>query len=122
MPCLVRETNSSKTSLLFPILGLVDNGNAATMTRQQAFNESVISKFTKVIFIDKATESTLDNDNWKTLTQGGYLVHDDKYQVAKSFINRCPMIITSQQKLDFGPPASLQYLKFSKFTELWNMS
>jgi len=63
----------------------------------------MISKFTKVIFIDEATESTLDVNDWKTLTQGGYSAYDVKYQAAKSFINRCPMIITSHRKLDFGP-------------------
>lgn len=78
-------------------------GNIATVTKQRAFDKSMISKFTKVIFIDEATESTLDIDDWKTLTLGGYLAHDVKYQAAKSIINRCPMIITSQRKLDFGP-------------------
>ena len=63
----------------------------------------MISKFTKVIFINEATESTLDINDWKILMQGGYSVHNNKYQAAKSFINRCPMIITSQQKLIFGP-------------------
>jgi len=101
--CLVRDANSGKTSLLFPILSLVHHRSVATVTKQRAFNKFMISKFTEVIFIDEATESTLDVDDWKTLTQGGYSAHDVKYQAAESFINRCPMIITSQRKLDFGP-------------------
>jgi len=72
VPCLVRDANSGKTSLFFPILGLVNHGNVTTVTKQRAFNKSMISKFTKVIFIDEATESTLDINDWKTLTQGGY--------------------------------------------------
>ena len=123
VPCLVGDANSGKTSLFFPILGLVHHGNVATVTKQRAFNKSMISKFTEVIFIDEATESTLDMDDWKTLTQGGYSAHDVKYQAAKSFINRCPMIITSQRKLDFGPsdqPAMDRRLSTYEFRSLPN--
>ena len=56
----------------------------------------MITPFTKVIFIDEATETTLDIDDWKIVTQGGYAAHDMKYQSAQAFINRCPMLITSQ--------------------------
>ena len=76
-----------------------------------------------MIFIDEATESTLDIDDWKTLTQGGYSAHNVKYQAAKSFINRCPMIITSQRKLDFGPshqPAMDRWLSTYEFRSLPN--
>lgn len=123
VPCLVGDANSGKTSLFFPILGLVHHGNVATVTKQRAFNKSMISKFTEVIFIDEATESTLDLDDWKTLTQGGFSAHDVKYQAAKSFINRCPMIITSQRKLDFGPsdqPAMDRRLSTYEFRSLPN--
>ena len=121
VPCLVGDANSGKTSLFFPILGLVHHGNVATVTKQRAFNKSMICKFTEVIFIDEATESTLEIDDWKTLTQGGYSAHDVKYQAAKSFINRCPMLITSQRKLDFGPsdqPAMDRRLSTYEFRNL----
>jgi len=123
VPCLVGDAYSGKTSLFFPILGLVHQGNVATVTKQRAFNKSMISKFTEVVFIDEATESTLDIDDWKTLTQGGYSAHDVKYQAAKSFINRCPMIITTQRKLDFGPsdqPAMDRRLSTYEFRSLPN--
>ena len=119
VPCFVGDANSGKTSLFFPILGLVHLGNVATVTKQRAFNKSMISKFTEVIFI----ESTLDIDDSKTLTQGGYSAHGVKYQAAKSFINRCPMIITSQRKLDFGPsdqPAMDRRLSTYEFRSLPN--
>lgn len=102
VPCLVGDANSGKTSLFFPILSLVHHGNVATVTKQRAFNKSMITPFTEVIFLDEATESTLEIDDWKTLTQGGYSAHDVKYQRAKSFINRCPMLITSQRRFNFG--------------------
>ena len=101
--CLVGDANSGKTSLFMPILGLIHYGNVATVTKQKAFNKSMITPFTEVIFIDEATERTLDIDDWKILTQGGYAAHDVKYQSARAFINRCPMLITSQKTLEFGP-------------------
>ena len=97
--CLVGDANSGKTRLFFPILSIVHHGNVATVTKQRAFKKSMITPFTEVIFLDEATESTLHIDDWKTLTQGGYSAHDVKYQRAKSFINRCPMLITSSPLL-----------------------
>lgn len=63
----------------------------------------MITPFTEVIFIDQADEKTLDIADWKILTQGGYTAHDVKYQTAKAFLNNCPMLVTAQRKLDFGP-------------------
>ena len=104
VPCLVGPTNSGKTSLFLPILGVIHHGNVATITKQRVFNKAMINKATEVIFIDEATTSTLDIDDWKILTQGGYAAYDVKYQTAKSFINRCPMLITAQEKLAFDGP------------------
>jgi len=56
VPCLVGDANSGKTSLFFPILGLVHHGNMATVTKQRAFNKSM-SPFMEVIFIDEATDA-----------------------------------------------------------------
>ena len=56
-----------------------------------------------MIFIDEASVSTMEIDDWKILTQGGYTAADVKYQTAKSFINRCSMLVTAQQKLQFKP-------------------
>ena len=60
-------------------------------------------------------------DDWKILTQGGYAAHDVKYRNARAFINRCPMLITSQRKLDFGPadqPAMERRLRTYTFQSL----
>ena len=96
VPCLVDEANSSKRSLFFLSQGLIHHGNIATVTKQRPFTKAMI-------FIDEASESTLDIADWKVLTQGGYSAHDVKYQTAKAFLNKCPMIITAQQELQFGP-------------------
>ena len=101
VPCLVGDANSGKTILFLPILALVHHSNIATVTKQRAFNKAMITKSTEVIFIDEASTSTMDIDDWKILTQGGYTVCDVKYQTARSFINRCPMLITAKQKLHF---------------------
>ena len=72
VPCLVSEPASRKTSLFYPILELIHHSNVATVTKQKVFNKAMIGKNTEVIFIDEATPSTLDVDNWKILTEGGY--------------------------------------------------
>ena len=110
VPCLVGDANSGKTSLFFPILGLVHHGNVATVTKQRAFNKSMISPFTEVIFIDEATESTMEISDW-ILTQRGYTAHDVKYQNARAFINKCPMLITCQKKLEFGATDQLAMVR-----------
>ena len=63
----------------------------------------MIKEETEIIFIDEATPTTMDIDDWKILTQGGYAAYDVKYQTAKSFINKCPMLITAQKPLEFSP-------------------
>ena len=103
VPCLVGEADSGKTSLFYPILELMHHSNVATVTKQKVFNKAMINKHTEVIFIDEATPSTLDVDDWKILTQGGYTACDVKYRTARSFFNRCPMFMTAQQKLAFNP-------------------
>lgn len=123
VPCLIGAANSGKTSLFQPILGLVHHGNIATITKQRVFNKAMINHFTEVIFVDEANPSTLDIDDWKILTQGGYTACDIKYQTAKSFINRCPMLLTAQQKLEFGPedqPAMDRRLRNYVFKSLPN--
>ncbi|CAH3146172.1 unnamed protein product [Porites lobata] len=82
----------------------------------------MIGKNTEVIFIDEATPSTLDVDDWKILTQGGYTACDVKYKTAKSFFNRCPMFMTAQQKLQFkeedqqGMDRRLRYYFFKRLS------
>ena len=101
VPCLVGEPDSGKTSLFYPILGQIHHSNVATLTKQKVFNKAMISNNTEVIFINKATSSRLNDDDWKILTQGGYKACDVKYKTAKSFFNQCPMFMTVQQKLQF---------------------
>ena len=98
----IEECQVGKTSLFFPIQGLIHHGNIATVTKQRAFNKAMITPFTEVIFIDEADESALDIADWKNLTQGGYTAHDVKYQTAKAFMNKCPMLVTAQHELNFG--------------------
>ena len=101
--CLVGDADSGKTSLFYPILGVIHHSNVATITKQKVFNKSMISKETEVIFVDEASPTMLDVDDWKILTQGGFTACDVKYKTARSFFNRCPMFMTAQQKLQFKP-------------------
>ena len=121
VPCLIGDANSGKTSLFHPILGLIHHSNVATITKQRVFNKAMITKSTEVIFIDEASTSTMDIDDWKILTQGGFTACDIKYQTARSFINRCPMFLTAQQKLQFKPedqPAMERRLRNYTFKSL----
>ena len=123
VPCLVGDANSGKTSLFFPLLGIIHHSHIATITKQRAFNNAMITQSTEIIFIDEATVSLLHVDDWKTLTQGGYTAVDVKYHDAKSFINKCPMIITAQKKLEFkkeGQAAMDRRLNTYQFSSLPN--
>ena len=91
---------AEKQVCFFPIQGLVHDRNIPTVTKQRAFNKAMITPFTEVIFIDETDEKTLDVADWKILTQGGYTAHDVKYQTAKAFLNKCPMLVTAQPVMD----------------------
>ena len=94
--------DSGKTSLFAPIFGVVPPIRVAKVTKQRAFNKAMINEDTEVIFIDEASTGTMDVDDWKTLTQGGWNVHTAKYSKARPFVNRCPMLIACQKKLKFS--------------------
>ena len=81
----------------------------------------MINKNTEVIFIDEASSATLDVDDWKIITQGGYTACDVKYRTAKSFYNRCPMFMAVQKKLEFQPedqPAMDRRIRYYMFKSL----
>ena len=72
------------------------------ITKQKAFNKSLVDQKTQVIFMDEAHVKLLDPDDWKVLTQGGLTAHDRKYRSSCQQEIRCPMFITCQTKMDFG--------------------
>ena len=96
LPCIIGDASSGKTSLFQPVLGLVHHSNITTITKQRTFDKAMINRVTEVIFIDEASVSTMEVDDCKILTKGGYTAADVKYQTAKSSINRCPMLVTAQ--------------------------
>ena len=123
VPCLIGAANSGKTSLFQALLGLIHHSHIATISKQRVFNKAMINRFTELIFIDEASPSTLAIADWKILTQGGYTACDVKYKTAKPFINRCPMLLTAQQQLEFGPedqPAMDRRLRNYAFKSLPN--
>lgn len=64
----------------------------------------------------------MDIEDSKILSQGGYTACDVKYQAPRSrFTNRCSMLITAQQKLQFkaeDQPAMDQRLRDHTFKSL----
>ena len=72
------------------------------ITKQKAFNKSLVDQNTQVIFMDEAHVKLLDPDDWKVLTQGGLTAHDRKYKNSRPQEIRCPMFITCQTEMEFG--------------------
>ncbi|XP_078383761.1 uncharacterized protein LOC144666234 isoform X2 [Oculina patagonica] len=100
--CLVGEPNSGKTSLFAPIAAIIPQRYIAMITKQKAFNKSLIDQQTQIIFLDEAYAGLLEPDDWKVLTQGGLMAPDRKFKSSKAMNIRCPMFITCQSKMDFG--------------------
>ena len=100
--CLIGEPNSGKTSLFTPITRLIPARCIAMISKQKAFNKSLVDENTQIIFLDEAHTKLMDPDDWKILTQGGLTAHDRKYKTSSLAMIRCPMFITCQKDMDFG--------------------
>ena len=100
--CLVGEPNSGKTSLFTPITGFIPARYIAMISKQKAFNKSLVDENTQIIFLDEAYAKLMDPDDWKILTQGRLTAHDRKYKTSSLAVIRCPMFITCQTDMDFG--------------------
>ena len=66
----------------------------------------MINRFTEVIFIDEACPSTLDIDDWKILTQGGYTACDVKYKTAKIVHQPLPDVVNRTKEARISARAS----------------
>jgi len=66
--CLIGEPNSGKTSLFTPISRLIPARYIAMISKQKAFNKSLVDKNTQIIFLDEAHTKLMDPDDWKILT------------------------------------------------------
>ena len=68
----------------------------AMITKEKAFNKSLVDKNTQVIFMDEAHVGLLEPDGWKIQA------HDRKYKTSTPAVSRYPMFITCQTEMDFG--------------------
>ena len=100
--CPVGELNSGKTSLFRPITSFIPARYIAMISKQKAFNKSLVDENTQIIFLDKAHAKLMDPDDWKILMQRGLTAHDRKYKTSSLAVIRCPMFITCQTDMDFG--------------------
>ena len=48
------------------------------ISKQKAFNQSLVDENTQIIFLDRAHAKLTDPDDWKMLTQGGLTAQDRK--------------------------------------------
>ena len=99
---LIGEPKSGKTSLFTPITRLIPARYIAMISKQKAFNKSLVDENSQIIFLDEAHTKLMDPDDWKILTQGGLTAHDCKYKTSSLAMIRCPMFITCQKDMDFG--------------------
>ena len=109
---------------------LIDvNDGVCWSLKDRAFKENPIedyqvgkASFTEVI-IHEADKKTLNVANWKILTQEGYTTRNNEYLTAKAFLNKCPMLVVAQCRLDFGSadqPAIVRHLHTYHFKRLLN--
>ena len=89
-------------SIFFKLVDVLVARYIAMITKQKAFNKSLVDQNTQVIFMDEAHVNLLDPDDWKILTQGGLTAHDRKYKKSHPAVIRCPMFITCQEEMNFG--------------------
>ena len=60
--CLIGEPNSGKTSLFTPISRLILARYIAMISKQKAFNKSLIDENTQILFLDEAHAKLMDPD------------------------------------------------------------
>jgi len=72
------------------------------ISKQKAFNKSLVDENTQIIFLDEAHAKLMDADDCKILTHGGLTAHDRKYKTSSLAVIRCPMFIRCQTDMDFG--------------------
>ena len=84
--CLIGEPNSGKTSLFMPITHFIPARYVAMISKQKAFNKSLVDENTQITSLDegyvKLTDQDENIDTWKILTQGGLTAHDCKYKTS----------------------------------------
>jgi len=112
--CLVREPNSGKTSLFTPITRFISARYIAMISKQKAFNKSVVDENTQIIFLDETHAKLMHPDDRKILTQGGLTAHDRKYKTSSLAVIRCPMFITCQTDMDLAKSTTTPCPTFKK--------
>ena len=100
--CLIGEPNSGKTSLFTPITRPIPEKYIAMISKQRAFNKSLVDENTQIIFQGEAYTKIMDPDDKKILTQGGLTAHDRKYKTSSLTVIRFPMFVTCQKDTDFS--------------------
>ena len=86
-----------------PITHFIPARYVAMISKQKAFNKSLVDENMQITSLDEGYVKLTDKDDWKILTQGGLTAHDRKYKVSSLAAIRCPMFITCQMDMDFGP-------------------
>ena len=87
-------SDSGKTTLIVPILEVLDEDKVASVTREGRFCAQMLNKQTQLLFIDEWRPDALQVDDAKFIFQGGRQCISVKNMAPKTFVFRSGAFIT----------------------------
>ena len=99
---VVGKKNCGKTTLVNPLLNLIDEEKVASLTKEAKFATSMITADTQLVFVDEFSEQFLDPSQAKMIIQGGRTVTAVKSKTARMMHQTCMFYFTANQVPDWG--------------------
>ena len=120
---VVGKKNCGKTTLVNPLLNLIDEEKVASLTKEAKFATSMITADTQLVFVDEFSEQFLDASQAKMIIQGGRTVTAVKSKTARMMHQTCMFYFTANQLPDWGEEDDnvkerLMIFKMSQLTKL----
>ena len=99
---VVGKKNCGKTTLVNPLLNLIDEEKVASLTKEAKFATSMITADTQLVFVDEFSEQFLDPSQAKMIIQGGRTVTAVKSKTARMMHQTCMFYFTANQVPNWG--------------------
>ena len=120
---VVGKKNCGKTTLVNPLLNLIDEEKVASLTKEAKFATSMITADTQLVFVDEFSEQFLDASQAKMIIQRGRTVTAVKCKTARMMHQTCMFYFTANQIPDWGEEDDnvkerLMIFKMSQLTKL----
>ena len=100
--CLVGEPNSGKTSLFTPITRFIPARYIAMISKQKAFNKSLVDENTQIIFLEEAYAKLMDPNDWKNTNARRAHCTRPQVQDVKPSSHKMPNVYNVSTDMDFG--------------------